>query len=59
MAGLGVVAPIATDANDDFVRANLVKQAWKHRRIILSVYPNVMAGDAGGDLCNEAVGDGK
>lgn len=33
MAGLGVVGTIAIDASDDFVRANLVEQAWQHRRI--------------------------
>lgn len=30
---LGVVRAVSTDIGDDFVRTNLVEQAWQHRRI--------------------------
>src|SRR5471032_2310644 len=33
MAALGVVRAVSTDTGDDFVRTNLVEQAWQHRRI--------------------------
>lgn len=33
MAALGVVSAVSTDTGYDFVRTNLVEQAWQHRRI--------------------------
>lgn len=55
MAGLGVVGAIAVDASDGLVQANLIAQAWQHRRIARGVVHSLNGPDFQGHDINSKV----